>query len=69
MAGLPFGSCYGRAVAGLPFVSATGVEPKAPVGPSTVPNAPVGILIVSWLGSVLPIGSPGRAAGTLPNAG
>ena len=53
----------------LPLVSGTGVEPKAPVGPSTVPKAPVGTLTVPWRGSALPIGIPGRAAGTLPNTG
>ena len=56
-------------VSDLPLVSGTGVEPKAPVGPSTVPKAPVGTLTVPWRGSVVPIGIPGRAAGTVPTTG
>ena len=56
-------------VADLPLVSGTGVEPKAPVGPSTVPKAPVGPFTVPWRGSVVPIGIPGRAAGTVPTTG
>ena len=56
-------------VSDLPLVSGTGVEPKAPVGPFTVPKAPVRTFTVAWRGSVVPIGIPGRAAGTVPTTG
>ena len=46
-------------ISDLPLVSGTSVEPKASVGPFTV----------AWRGSVVPIGIPGRAAGTVPTTG
>ena len=36
---------------------------------AVVPKAPVRMPTVSWDGSALPIGKPGREAGTLPKAG
>ena len=53
----------------MPLASGTSVEPKASVGPFTVPKAPVGTFTVAWRGSVVPIGIPGRAAGTVPTTG